>query len=323
MTDILLLIIGLALIIGGANFLTDGASSLAGKFGIKPLIIGLTIVAFGTSAPELAVSISSSIKGNADIAMGNIVGSNILNILLIGGMTALIKPLKISMSTLKYEIPFALFISAILIFLCLDSTIWNATTNSLSRIDGIILLVLFALFLRYTFWISKKREEKGINMNDDVPIKQRNTFLCITFIIGGLAALVYGGQLFVESASQIARHYHISEAVIAITIVALGTSLPELATSIVAAIKGQHEIAVGNIIGSNIFNITLILGASATINPLYIKGIGMIDYITMFTSVLLLYVFGLFWGDRKLKRIEGIGLLILFIIYIAYLLIKA
>lgn len=323
MIDILLLILGLILIVGGANFLTDGASSMAGKFGIKPLIIGLTIVAFGTSAPELAVSISSSIKGNADIAMGNVVGSNILNVLLIGGMTALIKPLKISESTLKYEIPFALITCATLTFLCLDSTFWNAATNSLSRIDGIILLILFALFLRYTFWISKKREEKGINMNEDVQIKQRNIFLSIAFIVGGLAALIYGGKLFVESASNIARHYNISEAVIAITIVALGTSLPELATSIVAAIKGQHEIAVGNIIGSNIFNITLILGTSATINPLYANGISTIDYITMFVSVLLLYIFGLFWGNRELKRIEGIILLILLAIYMTYLLIKA
>lgn len=319
MTDILLLIIGLVLIVGGANFLTDGASSLAAKFGVSPLIIGLTIVAFGTSAPELAVSVTSALHGNADISVGNVVGSNILNVLLIGGLTSVIRPLPIGLSTKKWELPMALVFTLMLVLMCLDQTTGLGTQNVVSRIDGVILLVCFMGFLTYTFLIGKKNT--GNETNDTDHPKDRSYLICGIFIICGLAALVYGGRFFVDSASAIARKFGISEAIIGITIVALGTSLPELATSVVAAIKGQHDIAVGNIVGSNIFNITLILGASASISPLYIKGISSIDLFTMLGSIVLLYIFTLFWGSSyKITRIEGSIMLLVFIAYMSYLL---
>lgn len=315
--DILLFILGVVLILGGANLLTDGASTLARRFGINPLVIGLTIVAFGTSAPELVVSLASALKGNADIAMGNVVGSNIINILLIGGATALVSPLAITIGTIRKEIPLMILASVILIAFALDPVLSSEATStmSISRSEGIALLGFFLIFLAYTFSISKD------NVGEiEVDTKRENNspkpiWLLILLIIGGLAGLIFGGDLFVDSASSIARFWGFSEAFIGLTIVALGTSLPELATSIVAALKGESQMAIGNIVGSNIFNIFFILGTTATIAPITISGVTNLDFMALLLSSVMLYIFGVFFGERKINRYEGVVLLLVLIAY--------
>ena len=260
--DILLLIGGLLLILVGANCLTDGAASVAKRFHIPSIVIGLTIVAFGTSAPELTVSVSSALKGSADIAVGNVVGSNIFNTLMIVGCTALFAPIVITRNTLRKEIPLCILSSIVLLICANDVFLDKAPRNTLSISDGLILLCFFTIFLGYTFAIASR------NTNDAQPpeeeIKSLPMWKSVLFILGGLGGLIFGGQWFVEGASNIARNLGVSESVIGLTLVAGGTSLPELATSIVAALKKNPEIAIGNVIGSNLFNIFFVLGCSAT-----------------------------------------------------------
>lgn len=318
--DFLLLIIGLILVVGGANYLTDGASSIAKKKGISPLVIGLTIVAFGTSAPELAVSLSSALKGNGDIAVGNVVGSNILNILLIGGAAAVLRPLSVSRSSVKYEIPLCILFSVILCLLGMDIPFWGSENNQLSRWDGGLLLICFVVFFAYTFWITTKSKKEAANAS--VEVKVQKLWLSALMVVGGLAGLIFGGDLFVDNAVAIAQRYHVSESVIGLTIVAIGTSLPELATSVVAAIKGEDDIAIGNIVGSNIFNLSFILGLSSCITPLSIKGIGVLDMSMMVGSAILLLFFGLLGGERKILRVEGAVFLLVFAVYVYLLLSK-
>lgn len=311
--DILLFILGVVLIISGANLLTDGAATLARRFGVNPLVIGLTIVAFGTSAPELVVSLTSALKGNADIAMGNVVGSNIINTLLIGGATAIVCPLAISSSTIRKEIPLMILASVIVTAFALDPLLSGGAISvmSISRSEGVALLGFFAIFLAYTFSIAK--DDVVTVEGEAQPTKP--LWLLIVFILAGFTGLVWGGDLFVDSASSIARRLGFSEAFIGLTIVALGTSLPELATSIVAAFKGESQLAVGNIVGSNIFNIFLILGTTATIAPITISGIATLDFITLILSAVMLYIFGVFFGERKINRFEGAVLLLVLIAY--------
>ncbi len=314
--NILLLIIGLALVVGGANFLTDGAASIAKRFRLSDLVIGLTVLAFGTSAPELTVSLMAALKGSADIAIGNVIGSNIFNILAIVGITALIMPLTMSNSTIRIEIPLTILSSAVLFFMANDRLFDMAGENVITRTEGFVLLAFFLIFLFYTFNMSKGEESPG-------QVRQFALPLSIIMVIGGLVALVFGGDLFVDNAAMLAGRMGVSESVVAITIVAGGTSLPELVTTLVAAIKKRPGMAIGNIVGSNLFNILLILGVSSSISPIRIQGITVVDYGIFILSAILLYVFGLFFGDKTIKRFEGSILFSLFICYTVYLVMTA
>jgi K+-dependent Na+/Ca+ exchanger family protein len=323
LVDILLFLLGIVLIIAGANYLTEGASTLARRMGLSPLVVGLTIVAFGTSAPELIVSLMSALKGNADIAMGNVIGSNIFNILAIGGVTAVVAPITITKSTIRREIPLMLLSFLVLFFLSYDTIFAGTagtTENILSRGEGLTLLGFFLIFLTYTFAIAKDAPDDP--HADHTPIRTYPLWLLILFIVGGLVALVYGGDLFVSSASNIARTFGMSESFIGLTIVAAGTSLPELATSVVAALKKQPEIAVGNIVGSNIFNIFLILGISSTITPIRIGGVTALDFLVMIAAGLMLCSFAVLFGQRIIKRGEGAILALGFIAYTVYLIMQ-
>lgn len=320
--DIILLIVGLVLILGGANYLTDGAAAVARRFGMSDLMVGLTIVAFGTSAPELTISMMSAIDGNTGIAIGNVVGSNIFNTLIIIGAVAVARPIKITGGIMSKEIPLVVLSAAAL--LAMGSSKWlDGTTPVISRVDGILLLLFFAIFMRYVFSQSKqKMPETSENSNETKPV-QMALWKSVIFIIGGLAALIYGGDLFVDKASAIASSLGVSDAIIGLTIVAMGTSLPELATSLTAAIKGNSGIAIGNVIGSNIFNIFLVLGCSATIRPLPFGAISEIDLLVLFASCVLFWIFGWFFGNRTINRAEG-GLLVAgYIAYMIYLVADA
>lgn len=313
--DILLLIGGLLLILIGANYLTDGAASVAKRFRIPSIVIGLTIVAFGTSAPELTVSVSSALKGSADIAVGNVVGSNIFNTLMIVGCTALFAPIVITRNTLRKEIPLCILSSIVLLICANDVFLNKASSNILSISDGLILLCFFTIFLGYTFAIASPTN----NTQPEEEIKSLPMWKSVLFILGGLAGLIFGGQWFVEGASNIARYLGVSESVIGLTLVAGGTSLPELATSIVAALKKNPEIAIGNVIGSNLFNIFFVLGCSASITPLRLTGINNFDLFTLVGSGILLWFFGLFFAKRTITRIEGSILVLCYIAYTTYL----
>ena len=318
--NILLLIGGLILILLGANGLTNGAASVAKRFHIPPIVIGLTIVAFGTSAPELTVSVSSALKGSADIAIGNVVGSNIFNTLMIVGCTALFAPIVITRNTLRKEIPLCILSSIVLLICANDVFLDKASENILNRVDGLLLLCFFVIFMGYTFAIASKpatieQQAEHPVIEEETEIKSLPWWKSILYIIGGLAALIYGGQLFVDGATGIARNLGVSESIIGLTLVAGGTSLPELATSIVAALKKNPEIAIGNVIGSNLFNIFFVLGCSASITPLHLSGITNFDLCTLVGSGILLWLFGLFFAKRTITRIEG-GVMIL--CYVAY-----
>lgn len=312
--NILLLIGGLVLILAGANALTDGASAVAKRFHISSLVIGLTIVAFGTSAPELTVSIVSALKGSADMAIGNVLGSNIFNALMIVGCTAAIVPISVMKGTLSKEIPLCILASMVLCICANDMLLNGAAENMISQGDGLILLCFFLIFLGYTFAIAHNGSGEGDATIKDMPVGRS-----ALYILGGLAALIFGGQFFVNGASGIARSLGISESIIGLTLVAGGTSLPELATSVVAALKKNPEMAIGNVIGSNLFNIFFVLGCSATITPLHIQGITNIDMLVLIVSSVLLLFFGFFFRKRIITRIEGLVLILCYVAYTTYL----
>ena len=312
--DIVFLLGGMALILLGANGLTDGSSSVAKRFGISDLVIGLTIVAFGTSAPELMVSLVSSIKGSAQLAIGNVVGSNIFNILMIVGLTAVVMPIKVQKNTITNEIPLVLLSSLALVACASDVVLDGGVGNVIGRGDGILLLLFFAIFMRYTFSIAKSSGEESGEQIKLMPI-----WKSLLFIVLGLAGLIFGGQLFVDGASGIARSLGVSESVIGLTLVAGGTSLPELATSVVAAVKKKPGIAIGNVIGSNLFNIFLVLGASATVTPLPLGNIGVSDMLMLVVSSILFWAAGWFFKDKTITRIEGAIMVALYVGYIWWL----
>ncbi len=305
--NIILLIIGLTLLSKGADFFVDGSGALAAKFKIPSIIIGLTIVAIGTSAPEAAVSIGSAIKGANGVAIGNILGSNIANIFLILGATSAICPLLIKKNTIKYEIPFVLFITLLLSFI-------GYYYGNISRLSSVILLILLIIFFLYLFKISKEVD------NFELKTKSMGMIKIILYIIGGLAALIYGSDLTVNSAIDIAHRFNISDRIIGLTIIAIGTSLPELITCIVAAIKKQPDIAIGNIIGSNIFNILFVLGVTGVIKPIEFDKAFLFDGIIAILSVVLLYLFTK--RTNLLKRWQGVFFLCLYFSYLAMLIIK-
>jgi len=315
--DILLIIAGMALLIKGGDFLVDGASSLARRLKISELAIGLTVVAFGTSAPELVVSLAAAIGSHSEIALGNVIGSNIFNLFAILGITALIAPLAVQKNTVRIEIPFSLLAAIILLLLANFNFLPNKK-NMVSWIDGIILLVLFGLFLLYVYKSMKNSE----SVDDLSSVKTLSMFKSILFIVLGLVFLVIGGRIVVDSAVNLARDLNISEKIIGLTIVAIGTSLPELVTSITAVIKKSDDIAIGNIIGSNIFNIFLILGASALIKEMNYSPVFNMDiYFLIFGTLLLLLA--MFTGKkRKLDRWEGAVFLLLYAGYVVYLIMR-
>jgi len=301
----LYIIIGVALVLAGADRLTEGASSIARRFGVPEIVIGLTIVACGTSMPEFFVSLMSALNGTPDMAVGNVVGSNIMNAMLIVGCSAVVAPMVISPSTVKKDIPFSVAASLLLILLGVDSAI--------GRWDGGILLVGFAAFMAYTLW-----QAKGAKTEQAAESKPQNIWLSVLWIVLGLAGLVFGSNLFVDSASSVAAGLGVSESVIGLTIVAGGTSLPELATSVVAARKGQSAIAIGNVIGSNVFNILLILGATAVISPLQMEGITLLDMGVMMGSITLVWLFS--FTRFTVERWEGVLLIAGYLGYLGWLL---
>lgn len=312
--DIVYLIAGLVLILVGANALTDGATSVAARLKVSPIVIGLTVVAFGTSMPELTVSLTSALKGSSDIAIGNVVGSNIFNTLMIVGVTSLFVPIAVSVGTLRYEIPMALLSSVVLLFCASDVMISGEARNVVSRGDGLVLLCFFLIFMSYTFAVARNGAGDGGEEVNVMPM-----WRSLLYIVGGLAGLVIGGNLFVDGASGIARSFGVSESVIGLTLVAGGTSLPELATSVVAAMKKNPEIAIGNVIGSNLFNVFFVLGASAAITPMNVTGITDIDFIVLVLSSLLLLVFARFYRVRTVTRLEGALMVLCYVAYTAWL----
>lgn len=319
--DYVYLIVGLALILFGASWLTDGASALARRWGVSDLVIGLTIVAFGTSAPELVISIVSALNGNSGIAIGNVVGSNIFNILMITGCTALVMPLGVGRSTLSKEIPLVILSSLVLWFCSADMLIDGASENVVSRADGLVLLAFFLIFMRYTFSIARDKPADAVP--ESATVRPMKAGISVLYVVAGLAGLVFGGQGFVKGASGIASSLGVSDAVIGLTIVAAGTSLPELATSIVAAIKKNPGIAIGNVVGSSIFNAFFIMGAAATISPMKVEGISTIDYAVLIGASLLLYIFGQAFGHRTIRRWEGAVMAICFVLYTVWLVVSA
>ena len=314
--NILLIVIGIVLVLQGADRLTEGASALARRMKVPEIVIGLTIVAAGTSAPELFVSIVSALKGTPDLAVGNVVGSNIFNSMLIVGCAAMVAPMIISPSTVKKDIPFAVMASVLLIVLCLDGFgSLSIVGNSISRLDGILLLAGFAAFMAYTFRVTKKN---GVSSEPEGAREMMPAWKGILFIVLGLAFLVFGSNLFVGNASDLAASLGVSDGVIGLTVVAGGTSLPELATSVVAARKGKSAIAIGNVIGSNVFNVLLILGITAVICPMQIGGITMVDIGAMLISVVLVWAFS--FTRYTVERWEGALLTVLFLGYMGWLL---
>lgn len=307
---IILIIVGFALLIVGADFLVDGASGIAKKFHIPEIIIGLTIVSIGTSMPELFVSITSAIDGYSDMALGNVIGSNLCNLLLILGLSSLIKPVDFQEETRKYEIPMCLLFTIILM-------IFSNTSGGISRIEAVILLVLFVLFIAYTIYMGKKKSKENSEVVEEN--NKNKTIKNIILIILGIAGLKFGGDFVVNNAVNIAQMFNISEKVISLTILAIGTSLPELVTSVTAAIKGNSDIAIGNIIGSNIFNILLILGVSSVIKPITFNSSYNMDLSILCISMVILALFPIIPPKNKMSRANGLIYVLMYGAYIGML----
>lgn len=312
LVQFLILAAGLLLILLGANYLVDGASSVAKKFGLSEFIIGVTIVGIGTSAPEMVVSIMSALQGKADMAIGNVVGSNIFNVFMILGVTALVAPLAITRSNLKKDIPLNIIVTTLLILLALNFTIFGVGEDKLSRVDGLLMLAIFGWYLWSSFRSDKNDEEES-------SMKTFPMWLSAIMIAGGLAGLIFGGRLFVNSATDIAKSMGVSDKFIAITIMAAGTSMPELATCVVAALKGRGQLALGNVLGSNIANILLILGISSMITPLSFNGITIVDMGAIFASALLIFLSAFLFKKKHIDRIEAVIFLLMEAGYMCYL----
>lgn len=306
MLNILFIIVGIAAVLWGADRLTDGSVAVAQRMNIPQIVIGLTVVAMGTSMPEFFVSLTSALKGTADLAVGNIVGSNVFNTLVIVGVTAMVAPMNISRHTVERDLPFSMLASAMLLIFGLD--------NMVGRWESAILFMAFLLFMAYTL----RTASKGTNEAEQAPTKTMNPWMAALWIVIGLVCLVVGSNIFVSGATELARMWGVSEAVIGLTIVAGGTSLPELATSIVAAKKGQSAIAIGNVIGSNVFNVFMILGATGLIKPMQTQGITLVDLSLLLISAVLLWLFS--FTRYKVERWEGGVLVLVFAAYLSWLL---
>ena len=314
--DILWIVAGLVLILVGSDWLVEGASGVARKYGISEFIIGMTIVGIGTSMPELVSSLISAIQGHGDMALGNVTGSNICNILLILGVTALISPIKYTRSNIRKDIPFAILVSLFLMVMLYNcfGLFGEMGTPGISRVDALYLLLIFAMFMIDSFKSAKNGAEE-----EEASVKPMPMGKAIIFILLGLAGLIFGGQVFVDHTVSIAERFHVSEAFISITLMAVGTSLPELATCVVAAMKGKNQLALGNVIGSNIFNIALIIGTSAAISPFEIQSISTVDMAMVIVAAVLLWLAAFTFKKKKLDRVEGVIFLLAYIAYITYL----
>ena len=305
--ELVLLVLGFVMLIKGADIFVEGAAGIATKFGIPQLVIGLTIVAMGTSAPEAAVSITAAFKGNADITIGNVVGSNILNILVILGITAVIVAVAVQQSTIRYEIPFVILVTVVLL-------VMGAMDGSVGRLDGVVLWVLFLIYLGYLFMMAKKNKE------EEETQKQEPVWKLLLFVVVGIALIIIGADVSVDAASEIARVIGLSERFIGLTIVALGTSLPELCTSVVAAKKGKADLAIGNIVGSNIFNILFVVGTTALIVPVPFNPEFIVDTAVAVIATVLLWACVV--RQKKLTRPAGVIMLVGYVAYSAYLMMK-
>ena len=305
-------VVGIVLVILGADWLTKGASALARRFNMSELLIGLTIVAIGTSLPELVISTGSALKGSSGLALGNVIGSNIFNGMLILGVTALLCPIKFDAKMLTREIPFNLLASIVLILVSGSMLVGGAPGETITRYGGMLLLCFLAIFVRYTFSITNDADEEEAG-------ETMSIWKVVLFIVAGLAALIFGGNIFVDGATEIARVLGLSEAVIGITIVSAGSSLPELAVSVSAARKGNVGIALGNVLGSNILNIFFILGVSATITPIALDGFSCVDYYVLLASSLLIYAVARFGGKAIITRFEGALLVAGYVAYTTWL----
>ncbi|MGD6834144.1 calcium/sodium antiporter [Sutcliffiella halmapala] len=312
-----LLVVGFALLIKGADFFVEGASKIASILRVSPLLIGLTIVAFGTSAPEATVSILAAMEGNADVALGNVIGSNIFNITFVVGVTALIFPLLVESNTIRKEIPFTLLGSVVLLVVISDIALQGLNSNLITRSDGLIFLLIFTVFMYYIFEVARNNREQS--KAEDIVEKSPWMKNAIRTVLG-LAAIIFGGDLVVRNTSEIAVSLGMSETLVGLTIVAVGTSLPELVTSVTAAVKKQSEIALGNIVGSNIFNILFVLGASSVIAPLPVNDKIFADiFILLFLTVVLL----IFSRTRyRIGKIEGSILAIAYVIYLIFIILR-
>ena len=312
---IALLIIGFIILIKGADIFVDGASSVAGNFKVSKMLIGLTIVAFGTSAPEFAVSVKSLISGSGDMVLGNVIGSNILNILLILGVSSMFHSLKVKDNTVKKELPITLLMTAIFIVLLSDKLFDKGFNNTFTRSDGIVIILFFLVFVYYLIKMARNKIDK------DQDEKYMSMKKAILFTIIGITGIIIGSNLVVENASAMARAIGISESMVALTIVALGTSLPELVTSVTATRKGEYDIAIGNVVGSNIFNIGMVIGIPiALFGGIQQISINCIDLITMIASAFLLFIFS--YNDRKISKYEGSIFLIMFVVYYGYVIYR-
>jgi cation:H+ antiporter len=314
--DLLLLLIGFVALIFGASKLVDAASSLAAKMGVPSIVIGLTIVAFGTSAPELVVNIFAATKGSTEMVLGNVLGSNIFNVLAILGISSVIYPLTVKTNTTWIEIPLSLLAAVLVLILAADVFLDGAASNIISRSEGIVLLMFFLIFLVYNLMIAK-----GGTADEELETKKYSTRAALIYIVLGLAGLIIGGRFIVSSAVSLAEMIGLSERIIGLTVVSIGTSLPELATSIIAVRKKNVDIAIGNVVGSNIFNIFLILGVSGTIVPLNLQENTIFDIMVNILSGLLLFIFIFTGKGRQLERWEGFVFIALYIAYLSYLII--
>lgn len=307
------LVAGFAFLMKGADWLVDGSSALAKSLRVSDLVIGLTVVAFGTSSPELFVNVLASYEGRPEIAIGNILGSNIFNVLAILGLSAVIYPITVQSNTVWKEIPFSLLAAIVVGIIASDVQIAGGTSSAINRIDGLVLLLFFAIFMYYVLDMARASPQPA---GDE--IQRLPAWKSILLTIAGLALLVVGGRWIVDSAVQIAQDFNVSEKLIGVTIVAIGTSLPELATSLIAARKRNSDIAVGNVVGSNIFNIFLILGTSSVIHPLPVQATSRVDLLVTILASVLLFL-AMFIGRRHtLHRAEGVGFLLVYALYMVY-----
>ena len=323
--DYLFFFLGLGLLLLGANYLVDSSVAIAQRAKISNFIIGLTIVGIGTSAPELFVSIQSALTGHGDIAMGNVLGSNIANVFLIMGVTSTILPFEINREQSRRDIPIGIIVALLVFLLANDAIIPGITENSMSRVDGILLLVFFIVYMAVVILKKGEKPKEAIAEADEETkssLAGKNVYLLWAVAAVSLAALLWGGNMFLDSAKSLAKAWGMSEAVISITIVAVGTSLPELITAVIAAFKKNPQLALGNVIGSNVFNLLMILGVSSCIDPYSLESINMIDYAMAILAAVLMWIVVFTFGKKKFDRVEGLIFIVIYIGYTTYLLMR-
>ena len=321
--DILFLILGLTLVLGGANYLTDGATAIAKRFKMSDLVIGMTVVAFGSSTPDLVVSLTSTLQNKGAMAVANIVGANIFDIFLVIGLCTLVRPVVIGRATLQKVFPMVILSSAVLFLVACDVLVDGLPSNLIDRSDGLILICFFVINCFVTYMVSKSPDTLASSAgNTEVSKKPLKMWLAVVMVLGGLGGLVVGGNWFVSSASGIAEKAGMSESLVGLTIVAIGSSLPDLSTSLIAAVKGHSGIAVGNIVGSCVLNVFFIIGLCATVKPLELGTVNAIDFGILVVGSVLIWLFGWVWGKRTINRPEGTILILCYAGYILYLILS-